>query len=448
MNKSIFGEVRTIFYFAIPLILNLLAYMGMQLVDVVMLGRLGPVALASSAAGNVMYIIPMVFGIGILTAVGTLSAEAFGNNKEERVSVIVRQGSWLSLLLTIPTILWIGYAPKFLFLIKEPAPIVQGASQLLHGLIIGYLPCLLFVTCREFLTAICKPRIIILITITGIPLNAFLNYIFIYGKLGLPKLGIFGVGLATSLVEWSMLCAIVIFILRQPEIRRYQPFKIGQLDRKNLKKIVRLGLPVGISFVVEELLFVVTTLLMGYFGVNAMAAHQIALQCVYFVSMISIGIAQATAICVSHSLGSNALKSQQTAKVAVGVGMMLAIFIAFIFWFAPNFIISLFINVKVSANQPVEILASSLIVIAAIFHIIDAIQIITNGALRGYQDTLVPMFLGLLSFWIVGIGSGYIFGFIWGYGAQGLWWGLALGIAISAILLQWRLRRRCMKKGL
>jgi MATE family multidrug resistance protein len=441
MNKTNFTELKSLFNLAIPLSLNLLAYMAMQLVDVIMIGRLGPLALASSAAGNVMYIIVLVGGIGIISAVGTLSAQAYGDKNTTKVSTIVQQGIWVVILLSIPALILIWSVPGFLLLIKQPVLVVQGARSFLHGLIFGYLPCILFVCLREFITAIGKPRIIITITVTAIPVNAVLNYILMYGKLGLPALGIFGVGLATSIVEWLILAAIVIYILRRPDFNLYQPFDIKKPNFKYIKSILKLGFPVGISFMVEEFMFVATALLMGYLGVNALAAHQIAVQCLYAVSMIPLGIGQAVAVRVGHALGAQELKqAKQIANLAIFAGMVIAFVVAAIFWLFPMQLASIFIDVNTQANIPVAALTVKLLIIIAVFHIIDASQIITNGALRGYQDTLIPMALGLISFWLFGISSGYVFAFILHYGAVGLWWGLALGISIAAVLLQLRLR--------
>lgn len=439
MNKII-NETRTLFYFATPLIFNLLAYMGMQLVDVLMLGRLGPVALASAAAANVMFIIALAFSIGILTAVGTLSAEAFGQKNQDKVSIYTQQGLWVAIILAIPSMLWVCLAPAFLQLIHQPAVVVLGAKAFLRGLLFGILPALIFITWREVLTAVGKPRIVMVISIAAIPLNAILNYLFIYGKLGLPRLGIFGVGLATSIVEWCTLFATVIYIVKRPNINQYQPLTLKPLVLPAVLRIFRLGLPVGTSFAVEELLFVITTLLMGYISITAMAAHQIALQCLYTISMIPLGIAQAAAIRVSHAIGSNDhIQSQRIAYIAVVSGMVLALITAILIWIFPTEVVQLFISPHNVVNQTVIDLAARLLIITAIFHIIDASQIITNGALRGYQDTLIPMVLGLLSYWAIGLGSGYFFGFVLTKGAPGLWWGLALGITAAALLLQWRL---------
>lgn len=440
MNKSI-TETKAIFHLAIPLIFNLLGYMGMQLVDVIMIGQLGPLALAASAAGNVMYVIALVGGIGVLMIIGTLAGEAFGEGKPDKITAIVQHGFLVAIIISIFGLLFVWHAPTLLLMLKQPIPVVNGAREFLHGLIYGYIPCLFFVVCREFLTAIVKPRIIMFITFCALPLNALLNYILMYGKFGFPKLGIMGVGLSTSIVELLMFLTISFYITKQSTTKKYRIFCLHKPNAVILKRILRLGLPVGISLMVEELLFVVTTLLIGYFGIISLAAHQIALQCVYFAAMIPIGISQATAVRVSHAIGlGEPVQAQRTAYIAIACGTLIALFIASLYWFAPNLVVSLFINP--TTNQAVAMLAAKLVTIIAIFHIIDAVQIIMNGALRGYQDTFVPMLLGLFSFWIIGIGSGYIFGFRWHYGAVGLWWGLALGITVAALLFQWRLRTK------
>lgn len=440
MKVSIFTEFKAIFYLALPLIFNLLAYMAMQFVDTLMLGRLGVLPLAAAALGNVVLVITLVGCIGILTAIGALAAQAFGDQDVTKVQIISQQGLWLAFFLSIPAMFLLWNAHHLLLAINLPAKIVFGAREFLHGLFWGFLPALCFIALREFTTAISKPKIVMIIAISAIPFNAVLNYWFMYGGLALPAMRIFGVGLATAAVDWLMFFSLAIYLITHHPVRHYKIFQISRPNLDYLKRILWLGFPVGISFMVEEFLFVITAIMIGYFGVIPLAAHQIAVQCMYAFIMIPIGISHATTVRVSQLLGAkDPLSAFRSAYIGIFSGMGLAFIGSCLFWVIPQVFVGLFINLHTITNQPVVILASKLLIIIAIFHFIDAAQLITNGALRGYQDTLVPMFLGLISFWLVGIGSGYIMGFIFHYGALGLWSGLALGITASAILLQWRL---------
>lgn len=445
-QRKIISELRQLFHLSLPLVLNLLAFMAMQLVDTLMLGRLGPLALASAALGWVTFIIVLIVCIGVVTAVGTLAAQAYGNGDFKNVTKITRQGLWLAILLSIPGTLLIGSAPLFLSAIKQPPNLVHGASEFLHGLMWGFFPSLAFVTLREFVTAISKPRIIIVISMLAIPLNAIANYVLIYGKWGFPQLNILGVGLATAFVEWAMLFALSGYILTHATFRKFKIFAIELPHFEQLKKIFLLGWPVGISFGVEECLFVVTALMMGYLGVVPLAAHQIAMQCMTFAVMIQIGISQATAIRVSRAVGASLPRSAiLSAYTGICFGFFLASIAACCLWLFGRDIAALFLDIHNVANEPVIQLTVKLLIITAVFHMVDAIQIISNGALRGFQDTVIPMLLGLVSFWLMGIMGGYFFGFTLKFGAVGLWWGLALGVTISAILLQLRLYRQCLK---
>lgn len=445
MNKVNYQELRAIFHLAFPLILNLLAYIAMQLVDTAMLGRLGPLALAASALGAVVYFIILVGCLGVLTAVGTLCAESYGEKNLSKVAIIGQQGLWLVFLLAAPTLLYLWNAHHLLFLIKEPSAVILGAKEFLHGLFWGFLAQLWFISLREFLTSLSKPRIVMWISIGAVPLNAWLNYWFMYGGHGLPAMGIFGVGLASSLVEWLMLLVLVSYMRFNAHLRDYAIFNFNLPRWDYLKRICLLGLPVGITYIIEEFLFGFSTLLMGYLGVTALASHQIALQCLFLVSMIQLGITQATTIRVSQLLGAGQVSNaKRSAYLSIASGMTIAVFIACILWFVPQYIVGIFLDVHQMANQPEVGLAIKLIMIIAMFHIIDAGQLVTNGALRGYQDTLIPMFLGIFSFWVIGVGSGYLLGFMYGWGAQGLWWGLALGVSVSFLLVQLRLRAKSL----
>lgn len=446
MFRLIFKDVRESFGLSAPLILNLLAYMAMQLVDTIMAGKLGHLALASMSVANIVYLIIFVICTGILSAVGTLTAQAYGRGSIKKVTRVVQQGLWIALIVSIPSFLLIWNIDKYLTSVGQDQMVANGAGQFLHGIVWGFFPTLCFFSLREFITAIAKPKIIILISTLAIPLNVFANYIFIYGKWGFPRLGLMGVGLATAIVDWLMLASLVLFIGKNSAFHEFKIMRMHKPRWVYIRKILRLGFPVGIALCVEECLFVVVALMMGHLGVVPLAAHQIALQCMMIAVMISIGIAQAAAVRVSFALGSGENKKAVfKAYMAITTGFLLATLAALVFWLFGKSLANLFLNPAVSTNRPVLELATQLLMIVAIFHIIDAIQIITNGILRGFQDTLVPMLIGFISFWMMGVGSGYVLGFRFGYGAVGLWWGLAIGITVSALLLQWRLYTQCAR---
>ena len=435
-------EIKATSRLAAPLVMTALAQMGMEIVDTLMMGMLGPHALASGALGTSTFMIIIIAGIGILSAVGVFTARAYGAKKPQQATRVVQQGLWFALFISIPTFAVLWWMPKLLLLIGEPARVVAGTEAYLHGIAWGLLPLFCFIAMREFSAALTKTTIILLISVSAMPFNAVFNYILMYGKFGLPAMGIGGIGLASALVEWLMFISMTIYLLTNRFMQSFHISRIVLPDLKLLYEQFRLGWPISVFFVFEAGMFSITSILMGFFGANQLAAHQIALQVAIAAFMFPMGISQATAIRVGHHMGAeNFIGVRQATQVSLGLGLIIATITAIIFWTLTKYIAGLFLDLNVASNQPAIHLAEQMLHVAAVFQLVDAVQVICNGGLRGLKDTFVPMVLGLVSYWIVGLGSGYLFGFVFGWQGIGLWWGLATGITASALLLLWRLRR-------
>lgn len=439
-------EGREQFYLALPLVAALLAEVGMETVDTLMMGRLGARALAAGALSGAIFAALLVASMGLLTAVGVLVARARGAKQARDISTIVWQGIYTALLMSVPCMLACYYSEHLLLALHQDPAVIKFTGEFLRAITWGFPGALCFFALREFVSALGKPRIIMLITVSAIPLNAVANYILMYGKLGCPALGISGIGYASSLIEWLMFLSLLAFILTQVRFKVY--LLAGHGQRINLavfKQVWKIGWPVAVMLGFEVGLFSITTALMGYFGESALAAHQVALQCSIIVFMIPLGISQATGIRVGFNLGSN---QPQQAKRAVTIGLVYGLIVALtaavIFLSMPYFIISLFLDTNKAAPHILQ-LGVSFLIIVAIYQFGDVVQVISSGALRGHKDTFVPMLLGLVSYWLVGLSSGYWLAFHTTLGSIGLWWGLAIGIAISGLLLYLRLRRQITK---
>lgn len=440
MNNLLLKEIRQLLRLALPLIAASLAQMGMEVVDTLMMGRLGPEALASGALGSAIFLFLLVVSIGVLTAVGVLVARHYGAGDKNATTKVLHQGIWVALALSAPVMLIMWFAPGFLIAIGEKPSIVAGTRAFLHGLAFGAFPAICFFALREFVSAVSRPRIVMIVSIVAIPFNALANYILMYGKLGFPALGIAGIGYASSLIEWTMLIALAGYVIYHPTFASYRALShFSGPQWKMLKEIFQLGLPVGVLYAFETGLFCLTTVMMGYFGAQPLAAHQIALLSLNVAFMPSMGFSQAAAVRVSQELGAkNRPKAKRTAYMGVCLGLICAGMMAICFWLFPKQIIALFINVQEVQNQPVIQLATQFLGICAIFEIMDALQVMMTGILRGLKDTVAPMLLGLLSYWCIGLGAAFLLAFGLKLGGVGIWWGLALGISVSAALLVWR----------
>lgn len=447
MRKTVRHDIKQLLNIATPLVAAFLAQMGMEVVDTLMMGRLGPKALAAGALGSVAFITLLVLCIGITSAVGILIARHVGSKNTKAITATLYQGLYLVLLVSAPCMLMLWWLNHFYLAIHQDPEIVAMTREFLRTLLWGFPGALFIITLREFLSAMFKARIVMIVAVCAIPINAIGNYIFMYGKLGLPAMGIAGIGTASAIVEWGGALALLIYIFQQPQLKRLISDRLHrQFDWAIIKEIYHLGWPVGVLMGFEVGMFSVATVLIGYFGTYALAAHQIALQCASVAFMFPMGIAQATGIRVGHAMGANQpRRAKRAANIGLAIGLFVAIFTAAFFTLAPNFLINLFIESHHAGNQEVVSIGVKMLGIAGIFQFLDAIQVIASGALRGYKDTFVPMLIGLLSYWIVGLSAAYVFGFAMQSQGVGVWWGLAIGIGASGSLLYWRLFRTMHK---
>lgn len=430
-----------------PLILSNLTFALIQATDVVLMGWLGPRQLAASALGiNLTW--PLGFAaFGILTAASPMMATALGakTRSVRDVRRSFRQSVWLALMITIPLwlLLW-NAEPVIRALGQEPA-LARDAAIFLRGYMWTMLPWLLFQAMRNFLAAVERPGWVLTVSMAGIVVNALLAWALIFGHFGFPALGIFGAGLASSIV-WTLLAlALLAVILTDRQFRRFHLFgHLWRPDWPRFKRMIRLGTPIGLAFAFEGAVFGTAAYLMGLIDADSLAAHAVALQIAALTFMVPWGLSQAATVRVGRALGrrdqEGISRSGWTAWV-IGVGFMAAM--ATIMWLFPRELVGLFLDDTV-ANARVIGLAVTFLAVAAVFQIFDGAQVVAAGMLRGLHDTRVPMLFALLGYWGIGLGFGTWLAFQRGWGGVGIWAGLALGLAVVSVLMliRWSLRDR------
>jgi multidrug resistance protein, MATE family len=440
-------ELPAMMTLAWPLILSNLTFALIQATDVVLMGWLGPRQLAASALGiNLTW--PLGFAaFGILTAASPMMATALGakTRSVHEVRRSFRQSVWLSLMITVPLwlLLW-NAEPVIRALGQEPA-LARDAALFMRGYMWTMLPWLLFQAMRNFLAAVERPGWVLGVSIAGIVVNAILGWALIFGRLGMPELGIFGGGLASSIV-WSLLAlALVVVILTDRQFRRFHLFgHLWRADWPRFWRMIRLGLPIGLAFGFEGAVFGAAAYLMGLIGADSLAAHAVALQIAALTFMVPWGLSQAATVRVGRALGrrdpAGMARSGWTAWV-LGVGFMASM--ATIMWLFPRELITLFLE-DTAENARVIALGVTFLAVAAAFQIFDGAQVVGAGMLRGLHDTRVPMLFALLGYWGIGLGFGTWLAFERGWGGAGIWIGLALGLAIVAVLMigRWTMRDR------
>jgi multidrug resistance protein, MATE family len=439
-NSKVFLEAQACLKLAIPLAAAQLSESAINFTDTVMMGLLGSKTLAAGALGSTTCIALLWTSSGMISALGVLVAIAFGAGQLQRVRKIACQGLWLTVPLSIPImlLLW-NMAPLLLQLGQQESNVILTQSYL-RAILWGFPALIGFCVLKNLVSALNRPRLIMVIMVTGVVVNAVANYILMFGKLGLPALGLAGIGWASTLTLWGQFIAGMSLIGSDKQLRTYQLFANWyRFNALVFSEIIKIGLPTAILFAIEISLNTLIAYLMGYLGTVSLAAHQIAMQTTQIFFMVPLGISYATTMRVGQKLGENDPKGVRRAGfVGIGLGAIFVSIVAFIFCIFPDSITAIYLDPQNSDNTEVVRVAITLLYLATASQIFDGIQVIAGGALRGLKDTRVPLLIGLLAYWPIGLGSGYLMGIYWHWGSVGLWFGLVLGLLSAAVSLTWR----------
>jgi MATE family multidrug resistance protein len=436
-------EARATMALALPIVVTQLAHISLGFVDTVMVGRLGPVPLAGVALGNTIFFNALIFCMGILMAVGPMVSQAYGAGDEDSIGRSVRQGLWMAACLGLAAFLVIYNGETLLRWLGQAEENVLNAGAYLRAIAWGIWPFLGLVALRSFAEAVSRPKTVTVIVISGVGVNIFLNWVLMFGKLGMPAMGLVGTGWASTGVYTFNFLLMLAWTMREKAFAPYHIFsRLSRPDKQYFRELFRIGWPIGASMGIETSLFMLTVIMMGWIGTTQLAAHQVAIQCAAFTFMVPLGIGMASSVRVGQSIG---LRDAAAARRAgfTGVGLSVAFMAgsALVFLLAPRWIVGLYLDLGSPENQDVIAVAVHLLLFAAAFQIVDGIQVTVMGALRGMKDTYQPMVLSVLSYWGVGLVAGYILAFPLGMKEEGLWIGLVLGLASAAILLLVRFAR-------
>ncbi|XXF09514.1 NorM family multidrug efflux MATE transporter [Pseudomonas sp. D2-3] len=433
MKNPLGHELGALLRLAGPLISAQLAHALMIFTDTLMMAMLGPGQLAGGALGATCYFIFSIFCTGVIAAVGSLVAIRHGAGDSDGVTRLLRNGLWLAVLLGVVSALCLnGLGPLLPHLGQDPAA-ASEAMAFLRPLSLGLPAYLCFMALRGFTSAIGHPGPVMTISIVGTLANFIINYALIKGWLG-PDLGLSGIGLTTALVGSAMALALALYILISPTYRRYKlRGGLGRPQRAEIRALLRLGLPIGGTYAAEQGLFTFATLCMGALGSVQLAAHQIAMQSVALAFIVPQGLSYAVTFRVGMHYGAGRLHlSRLAGHLGMGLGAALMLLFALAFWLLPEWIIGLFLDRHDPAFADIVTLAVSLLAIAAWFELFDGLQSIAMGAIRGLNDGRITLVIGLTGYWCVGAPLAWLLAFPLGWGAHGVWWGLAAGLAVTA----------------
>lgn len=424
-------ESHALLHIGLPVILAQLLQMSMSFVDTVMAGRLSAEDLAAIAVGTSILIPFLVLCMGCMMAVNPIVAQNLGGRRFMQIGKNARQVLWLSQLLAVPSFFILRNLDILMIWMNVTEEIIPIASGYLKAISWGIFPVYAYGALRYFSEGLSVTRPAMYVALIGTLVNIPANYVLMFGKLGFPQLGAVGTGYASAIVYIVMFLSMFGFTYRFRPYKRFDIFgKFRLPEKKYLGELLRIGIPIGISSAMEVTMFAVVSLLMSTISAIAVAGHQIAINFAAMTFMIPFGLSIAITARVGQSIGKGRpLEARFRGFVGIGIStLIMACTSLFIFLF-PDLIASIYTN-----DMEVTGIAVQLLYMAAVFQLSDGLQVSGYGALRGLKDTKIPMFVNLFAYWIVGIPVAWLLGFPAGYGAQGLWTGLIIGLTIAAIL--------------
>jgi len=422
---------------AAPIALMQLGMMAYGVVDTLFMGALGPTELGGVGLGGSTFFTLMIFGMGTLLGVDSLSSRAHGAGREDDSAAIYLHSLVIAFGVALPLFLLVNLADRFYAFMGVDSAVAAVALEYLSTLRWMTLPFLLFAASRQYLQSLSVTRPMLAAIFAGNVVNIVLNYGLVFGRLGFPKLGVMGCALA-SVTNSVVMLGVVVF----PVIDRVRDsgYRFDGLRKPVLWDLIRLGLPAGLQMLVEVSMFSLVTTFMSRYGPIPTAAHQITMTLVSVTFMIPLGVSFAAAVRVGQGLGKedpvSAVRSGRTA-LFMGVGFMALT--ALVFWTVPGFLLGLF-------TQDPEVLALgvSFLFVGGLFQIFDGMQIVLNGSIRGLGETKIQLIAHLIGFGAIGLPLGVWLSFRGGFGPLGLWYGLLTGLTLTGVSLffVWRSRAK------
>ncbi|WP_137939505.1 MATE family efflux transporter [Chitinivorax sp. B] len=431
-------ESRSILKLAGPIIIAQLAQTAMAFVDTVMAGRVSAADLAGVSLGASIWITIVLAFTGILLAVSPMIAQAYGGKRYQEIGGIMRQGMWLAVALGLIAIALLKFgAPAVLELAKAAPDVAEKATGFMEGVAVGMPAFLLYKVFNAYTASVSRTKPIMVISLLALALNVPANYVLIYGHFGLPAMGGAGCGWASALVNWFSLIALIAYTSRQRFYQQFELWRQFEWPRwSDQKRLLRLGLPIGLTYLAEVSAFTIVALMLARLGATVVASHQITLNFSAQTYMLPFGISSALTVRVGQHVGAGQYRlAAHTCKVGMQLVMLIALATAMLILLGAGHIAAMY-----TPDKAVQAMAVTLLMFAAAYQIPDAVQVSATGALRGYKVTTLPMVIQVVAFWIVGIFGGYMLG-LQGVsfvnngqpmGAPGFWTALVLSLTVAA----------------
>ncbi|KTT70464.1 multidrug transporter [Sphingomonas endophytica] len=438
------AELAALARLAGPLIGANLLQMAVFAVDVVFVARLGPTEFAAATLGVYIFHI-FAFGlIGMVGAAEPLIAASLGRKvgAVRQVRRSFRMAMWLAAIGSLAVMAVLNLAAPILRLAGQDAAVAARAGDFCRVLSLAVLPAVMAALIRLTAAALGRPGWALVVTTLALGVAVLGNWCLVFGNAGFPALGLEGAALSSVLVSCATCAAYIVILLTDRKLRRFRLLgKWWRAEWSRMVEIARLGAPIALGWMAEGGLFGGAALLMGLISVTAIDAHAVALNIAAIAFQIPFGLAQAGTIRVGYAYGAgDRAWIGRAGNVAIGSGIAVMVLSAAIFWAVPHWLVRLYVDP--ARETAVASMAIGLLGIAAIFQLVDGAQAVAAGVLRGVQDTRVPMMIQVGGYWGAGFGTALLLGFGLGWGARGVWWGLAAGLGVVSVLLIWRWSRR------
>ena len=432
------GHATALLALGLPLVGSHLAQIAIGVTDNIMLGRYSVEALAAGTLGWSFAFVLFIVGSGFAFAVLPMVASAAAAQDSTQVRRATRMGMWISALFGVgvmPLMIWSN--PILIALGQEPR-IAELASTYLAILSIGLAASLIVMVLKSYLAALERTQAVLWITVVAAVLNGFLNYVLIFGNFGAPELGLRGAAIASVAMQFVTLFVVVAYcMLVTPESALFS--RLWRLDPEGFRRVFQLGWPIGLTNLAESGLFSATALMMGWVGTLSLAAHGIATQLAAMTFVVHLGLSQAATVRVGQAVGRmDGTSLRDGAMVTMVVSAIFALLTVGIYLTVPELLLGLFLDANDPDRSAIMAIGVSLLVVAALFQLVDGGQVVALGLLRGLQDTKVPMVHAVISYWLVGIPSCYIIGFWIGWDGVGIWLGLVIGLLCASVLMSHR----------
>lgn len=425
-------EILNTFKLAYPVIIGQLGIIMMGVVDSMMVGQLGPIPLAAASLGNSLIFIILIIGIGSSIVVSPLVAILVGAKRYDECGIYFRQSLFVNILMSFMMIMIILVGVNFIYLLNQPDEIIELTITYMVIVGLSAFPLMIYQTYKQFIEGLSVMKPAMVISLLANIINAFANWILIFGKFGFPELGIAGAAWATFASRVFMALAMMFYFMINSRFKQYDVnFHFRGLDFKVIKKIVSLGLPSGFQYFFEVGAFSFAVIMIGWIGANELAAHQIAINLASISFMAVLGISQAASIRVGNAMGEQSiLKIRKAGFTGIFLGASTMFLAGVTFIILNEFLPTLYISDK----NVIEI-ASRLIIIAALFQLSDGTQAVGIGILRGLTDVKGPTIITFVAYWVISLPIAYMLAFNFNLGVDGVWYGLLIGLTASAIML-------------